>query len=78
MDDVAEQIEITVDGRTVWARPGQLLPEALDGTGIYLPHVCYHPSLGPLQTCDTCFVEIDGNLVRGCSVAVKPGLEVTI
>ncbi|MES1938733.1 iron-sulfur binding domain-containing protein [Salinisphaera sp. T5B8] len=78
MDDVAEQIEITVDGRTVWARPGQLLPEALEGTGIYLPHVCYHPSLGPLQTCDTCFVEIDGNLVRGCSVAVKPGLDVTI
>lgn len=78
MDDVAEQIEITVDGRTVVAKPGQLLPDALEGSGIYLPHLCYHPSLGPLQTCDSCFVEIDGNLVRGCSVAVKPGLEVTI
>jgi len=78
MDDVAEQIEITVDGRQVTAKPGQLLPDALEGTGIYLPHLCYHRSLGPIQTCDTCFVEVDGNLVRGCSVAVKPGLDVRV
>ena len=78
MDDVTEQVEITVDGQPLQARPGQLLPEALAGSAFYLPHLCYHPSLGPIQTCDTCFVEVDGNLVRGCSVVVKPGLEVRI
>ncbi|ROO29466.1 oxidoreductase [Salinisphaera orenii MK-B5] len=76
MDDVAERIEITVDGRAVEVETGQLLPDALEAAGLYLPHLCYHPSLGPLQTCDTCFVEVDGNLVRGCGVTVKPGLEV--
>ncbi|MES1923839.1 formate dehydrogenase subunit alpha [Salinisphaera sp. T31B1] len=78
MDDVAETIEIQVDGRTIQARVGQPLPEALEAAGIYLPHLCYHPSLGPVQTCDTCFVEVDGNLVRGCGVAVKPGLDVRL
>ena len=27
-----------------------------------LPQVCYHPQLGPIQTCDTCMVEVDGKL----------------
>lgn len=78
MDDTAQQIEITVDGQRISARSGQPLPEALDAHGIYLPHVCYHASLGPVQTCDTCFVEVDGSLVRGCGVTVQPGLEVRI
>ena len=78
MDQVAEPVEIKVDGRAVHVRRGSLLPDALQGSGLYLPHLCYHPSLGPIQTCDACYVEVDGNLVRGCGVAVKPGLEVTI
>jgi formate dehydrogenase major subunit len=29
-----------------------------------LPHICYHsPLMGPIQTCDTCIVEVDGQLV---------------
>lgn len=42
-----------------------------------MPQVCYHPQLGPIQTCDTCMVEIDGELVRACGTKVTPGLNVT-
>lgn len=76
MDQQTEFFDITVDGRSVSVQSGQSLPDALDAAGVYLPHVCYHPSLGSIQTCDTCFVEVDGNLVRGCGVTVKPGMEV--
>lgn len=78
MDQEANVFEITVDDQTISVRAGQLLPDALDAAGIYLPHVCYHPNLGPIQTCDTCFVEMDGNLVRGCGVKVKPGMEIKL
>ncbi|MES1938294.1 formate dehydrogenase subunit alpha [Salinisphaera hydrothermalis] len=76
MDQEAEFFDITVDGQAVTVRTGQPLPEALDAAGIYMPHLCYHPNLGSIQTCDTCFVEVDGNLVRGCGVTVKPGMEI--
>lgn len=76
MDQQTEFFDIRVDGRAVTVQTGQSLPAALDEAGVYLPHVCYHPSLGSIQTCDTCFVELDGNLVRGCGVTVKPGMEI--
>ncbi|HLH86203.1 MAG TPA: 2Fe-2S iron-sulfur cluster-binding protein, partial [Thermoplasmataceae archaeon] len=25
---------------------------------IDIPHICYHPNLGPIKSCDTCLVEI--------------------
>ena len=35
----------------------------MNRTGIELPQVCYHPQLGPIETCDTCLVEVNGELV---------------
>ena len=40
-----------------------------------IPHVCYHPQLGPVQTCDTCMVEADGPLLRACATRVADGSE---
>jgi formate dehydrogenase major subunit len=39
-------------------------------------HACYHPSLGPIQTCDTCLVEVDGELVRACATPAAEGMRV--
>lgn len=44
--------------------------------GHQLPQVCYHPQLGPIQTCDTCMVEADGKLVRACSTMAVDGMHV--
>lgn len=74
---LAEQAcTIQVDDRIVEAYAGQRLIEVLTAAGVETPHICYHPSLGPIQTCDTCLVNIDGELQRSCAVAVAPGLQV--
>src|SRR5580704_1891242 len=44
--------------------------------GVPLPQVCYHPQLGPIQTCDTCMVEADGKLVRACATVAVDGMRV--
>jgi formate dehydrogenase major subunit len=46
-------------------------------TGAEIPHLCYHPQLGPIQICDTCMVEVDGQLVRACATVVKTGMVVS-
>src|SRR4030095_10307011 len=70
-------IGITVDGVSIDAEAGDRLVDVLNAAGTKLPQVCYHPQLGPIQTCDTCMVEIDGELVRACATAVKPGMKVS-
>ena len=55
---------------------GETLLDAINRVGVELAQVCYHPQLGPIQTCDTCMVEVDGKLVRACAAAVKDGMNV--
>src|SRR5262249_41022638 len=45
--------------------------------GVALPQVCYHPQLGPIQTCDTCIVEVNGALTRACATSVADGMSVS-
>ena len=37
-------------------RPGERLIDIINRSGNMIPQVCYHPQLGPIQTCDTCMV----------------------
>ncbi len=67
---------LTFDGRSLSGPANQPLIEFLAGHGTHLPHVCYHRALGALQTCDVCWVEIDGELQRGCAVRSRDGLNV--
>ena len=46
---------------------GERLIDVINSAGVQLPQVCYHPQLGPIQTCDTCMVEVDGKLLRACA-----------
>jgi formate dehydrogenase major subunit len=61
----------TIDGVPVEAAAGELLIDVINRSGRQLPQVCYHPQLGPIQTCDTCLVEIDGRIVRACGTRVE-------
>lgn len=67
---------ITIDGLPHEATAGERLIELLNRSEIKLPQVCYHPQLGPIQTCDTCMVEVDGALVRACAATVSAGMNV--
>ena len=62
---------ITVDGFTQEVTPDELLIDALIRHGKAVPHLCYHPQLGPIRTCDTCLVEVDGALLRACETSLK-------
>src|ERR1700690_2102830 len=67
---------ITLNGTVREARIGERLIDAINAAGIQLPQVCYHPQLGPIETCDTCMVEVDGKLVRACAAVVSDGMKV--
>src|SRR3981081_3122773 len=70
------QVEISLDGTAVAASGGELLVEAILRHK-EIPHICYHsPLMGPLQTCDTCIVEGDGQLVRSCGINVGAHMKV--
>jgi formate dehydrogenase major subunit len=67
-------ISITIDGVVQEAQAGEQLIDVINRSRSKLPQVCYHPQLGPIQTCDTCMVEIGGQLLRACATAVSDGL----
>ncbi len=69
-----DHITISVDGLETEAREGERLIDVMMRAGIELPQVCYHPQLGSIQTCDTCLVEIDGQLTRACAAVTTAGL----
>ena len=59
------EIGVVIDGSTHAARPGERLVDLINRVGLKLSQVCYHPQLGPIQTCDTCLVEINGQKPTG-------------
>src|SRR2546422_4767329 len=73
----AMQINLTVDGTPRESKPDERLIDLLNRIGLKIPQVCYHPELGPIQTCDTCMVEVDGELVRACASRVASGMNVS-
>ena len=52
-------ITLTIDGQEVRGRKGQTVLEAATEAGIYIPTLCYHPSLTPYGSCRMCIVEIE-------------------
>jgi predicted molibdopterin-dependent oxidoreductase YjgC len=65
---------VRIDGVPIQTSEGELLVDVIRCERIPLPHVCYHPQLGPIRTCDTCMVEIDAGfnaeLVRACDTRI--------
>src|SRR3984957_16039944 len=70
-------MKIVLNGSRREVTAGQRLIDAINQAGIELPQVCYHPQLGPIQTCDTCMVEVDGKLVRACAAVVAEGMNIS-
>lgn len=66
----------TINGIPQAMKPGERLIDLIHRSGVEIPHVCYHEQLGPIQTCDTCMVEVDGKLVRACGTMAAEGMTV--
>jgi formate dehydrogenase major subunit len=69
-------ITVTIDGVVHEAMSGERLIDVINRAGLQLAQVCYHPQLGPIQTCDTCMVETNGKLVRACATTVSAPMEI--
>ncbi|WP_078392343.1 formate dehydrogenase subunit alpha [Shouchella patagoniensis] len=69
---MSEHLEVTLNGERQTVSKDSVL-NALTQGGIDVPSLCYHPSLGPIETCDTCIVKVNGEFVRSCSTEIQPG-----
>src|SRR5712664_4108631 len=67
---------LTIDGSITEAKAGERLVDLINRVGAKLSQVCYHPQLGPIQSCDTCMVDLDGELVRACATAVSQDMSI--
>ncbi|CAN5294617.1 formate dehydrogenase subunit alpha [soil metagenome] len=69
-------VSFYVDGAAAHGAAGEPLIALLERLGANVPHVCYHPSLGPIETCDTCMVRVGGELRRACATPLAAGMRV--
>lgn len=70
-------VSITINGRTVSARKGDLIIAAADNANEYIPRFCYHPRMSPVGMCRQCLVEVEGPrgpmMVVSCMTPVADG-----
>jgi predicted molibdopterin-dependent oxidoreductase YjgC len=73
-----ENLNLTIDGKTLKSRPGSTVLEAALAAGIYIPNLCYHPDLKSYGGCRMCQVEIQGmrGLPTACTTLVAEGMAV--
>jgi NADH-quinone oxidoreductase subunit G len=79
-DVIKTTVTITVNGRSIEAQPGELLIEAAERGGNYIPRFCYHPRMEPVGYCRMCLVEVDSprgaTLQPACFLKVNDGMNV--
>jgi len=78
---ITTPVTITVDGREVTAQKGDLLIDACERGGTYIPRFCYHPRMSPVGMCRMCLVEVDTGrgpaLQPSCMLECTDGMAVT-
>ena len=65
-------IDFTLDGRAVSARPGETLFEVAAREGVALPHLCHGDGLRPDGNCRACVVEVAGERALAASCCRRP------
>ena len=70
--------KITVDGKTIEAKQGQMVLQACNDAEVAVPQYCYHPGLSIVASCRICLVEVEGipKLVPACQTPVRDGMVV--
>ena len=72
--EITDPVTITVDGAEVTAQNGELLIEACERNGAYIPRFCYHPRMTPVGMCRMCLVEVD----TGRGPALQPSCMIPV
>ena len=79
-DQVVEGVAVTINGTAMQANPGELVIDAAERNGVYIPRFCYHNRMRSVGKCRQCLVEIDTGrgpgLQPSCMVPVSEGMTV--
>jgi len=71
-------VQVTLNGRAIEARKGELVIAAAERHGVYIPRFCYHERMSSVGMCRMCICEIDTGrgpqLTPTCMVAVAPNM----
>ena len=74
------EVRLTINGREVVARKGDLVIAAAERVGDYIPRFCYHERMSSVGMCRMCLVDIDTGrgpgLQPSCMITVAPGMVV--
>src|SRR5678815_5214567 len=75
---MADQVNLTIDGRAVQASPGTLVIDAAKTVGIEIPAFCYYEGLSLAAACRMCLVEVEKmpKLMTACTLPVGEGMVV--
>src|ERR1700722_15208490 len=79
-DQTRTTVKVIIDGVEIEAGPDELIIDAADRVGTFIPRFCYHPHMEPVGMCRMCLVEVSGprgfSLQPACFVHVADGQEV--
>ncbi|WP_095742947.1 formate dehydrogenase subunit alpha [Sediminibacillus massiliensis] len=68
-----KDLQVKINGVDMDVSGNQTVLQMLSDSSIDIPAVCYHPSLGPIETCDTCLIKVNGEFKRACSTELNDG-----
>lgn len=71
-----EKVNVLINGTTHEVEKGTRILDYLLQQEMEHPHICYSEVLGPVQSCDTCMCEVNGNIMRACSTTIEDGMEI--
>ncbi|WP_461611354.1 formate dehydrogenase subunit alpha [Cytobacillus kochii] len=75
---MTSNVNITINGVDYEGHEGQTILQIINQNQIEHPQICYLPEVDPIQTCDTCIVEVNGQLMRSCSTVAESGMSVSL
>ncbi|MGH8282179.1 MAG: 2Fe-2S iron-sulfur cluster-binding protein, partial [Gammaproteobacteria bacterium] len=71
-------VNIEIDGKPIQARKGEMIIQAADREGIYIPRFCYHEKLSVAANCRMCLIEVQKapKPLVACATPVAEGMKV--
>lgn len=70
---MSDSFNVKINGSETKVNENQTALQILTGQKQEVPSVCFHPSLGAIETCDTCIIKVNGEFVRACSTEIRNG-----
>ena len=79
MDELTNEVTLTIDGQPVTAPAGTTILKAAESVGVDIPTICFHEHCTANALCRICVVEVAGARVLppACVAQVSEGMQVT-